>query len=92
MSMLANPNDDVFAFIRTSRRACISKRRNSKDDKFPLLKGGSYTELFRVRSFVRSFVRVYTQSYWLIQYHTTKCYQILENQLTVGCSSRGTQI
>jgi sugar lactone lactonase YvrE len=38
---------------------------------FPLLKGGSYTELFRVRtqvrSFVRSFVRVYTLSHWLIQ-------------------------
>jgi hypothetical protein len=39
MSMLANPNDDVFAFIRTSRRACISKRRNSKDDKSSWTKG-----------------------------------------------------
>ena len=35
---------------------------------FSLLKGGSYTELFRVCSFVlRSFVRVYTHSHWLTQ-------------------------
>jgi hypothetical protein len=34
---------------------------------FPLLNGGSHTELFRVHPFVRSSVHVYEQSHWMIQ-------------------------